>query len=58
MAVFAEADAPLRARNVCEVMDLDLMPNNINNVRIKLKRLTGRGIQAETEPGLFTRPRP
>lgn len=58
MAVFAEASTPLRARNVCEVMDLDLLPNNINNVRIKLKRLTGRGILAETEPGLFTRPRP
>ncbi|MDH6580814.1 hypothetical protein [Kitasatospora sp. MAP5-34] len=58
MAVLAEADAPLRARNVCEAIDLDLMPNNINNVRIKLKRLTGRGILAETEPGLFTRPRP
>jgi hypothetical protein len=58
MAVFAEADAPLRARNVCEAMDLELVPNNINNVRIKMKRLTGRGILAETEPGLFTRPRP
>ncbi|WP_405846582.1 hypothetical protein [Streptomyces sp. NBC_01518] len=58
MAVFAEADAPLRARNVCEAMDLDIVPNNVNNVRIKLKRLTGRGILDETEPGLFTRPRP
>jgi hypothetical protein len=58
MAVFAEADTPLRARNVCEAMDLDLVPNNINNVRIKLKRLTGRGILDETEQGLFTRPRP
>ncbi|MFD7055097.1 hypothetical protein ACFWBS_37960 [Streptomyces mirabilis] len=37
--VFAEADAPLRARNVCEAMDLNPAPNNIN-VRIKLKRLT------------------
>ncbi|WP_406465827.1 hypothetical protein OH768_13890 [Streptomyces sp. NBC_01622] len=44
MAVFAEADAPLRARNVFEAMDLDLVPNNINNVRIKLKRVTGHGI--------------
>ncbi|WP_406457190.1 hypothetical protein OH768_25165 [Streptomyces sp. NBC_01622] len=58
MVVFAEADAPLRARNVCEAMDLDLLPNNIDNVRIKLKRLTGRGILDETEQGLFTRPRP
>jgi hypothetical protein len=49
MAMFPEADAPLRARNVCEAMDLDLVPNNINNVRIKLKRLTGRGILDETE---------
>ncbi|MFJ6893810.1 hypothetical protein [Streptomyces hokutonensis] len=37
MAVFAEAEAnaPLRARNVCGAMDLDLVPNSINNVRIK-----------------------
>ncbi|MER5934958.1 hypothetical protein [Streptomyces sp. NPDC002054] len=58
MAVFAEADAPLRARNVCEAIDLNVAPNNINNVRIKLKRLTRRRILAQTEPGLFTRPRP
>jgi hypothetical protein len=58
MAVFAEADGPLRARGVCEAMDLDLAPNNINNVRIKLKRLTGRSILAEPEPGLFSLPRP
>jgi hypothetical protein len=58
MAVFAEADAPLRARNVCEAMDLDLVPNNINNVRIKPKLLTGRGTFDETEQGLLTRPRP
>ncbi|MGW4659522.1 hypothetical protein ACWEP2_35190 [Streptomyces sp. NPDC004279] len=58
LAPFAEADAPLRARNVCEAMDLNPAPNNINNVRIKLKRLTRRGILIETEPGLFTRPQP
>jgi hypothetical protein len=33
-------------------------PNNIDNVRLKLKRPADRGILAETEPGLFTRPRP
>jgi hypothetical protein len=58
MAVFAQADGPLRARGVCEAMDLDPAPNNINNVRLKLKRLTGRNIVAETEPGLFVLPRP
>lgn len=58
MAVFAAADAPLRARAVCEVMDLEIAPNNVNNVRLKLKRLADRGILTETEQGLFTLPRP
>ncbi|MGW1810833.1 hypothetical protein [Streptomyces sp. NPDC002078] len=58
MAVFAQADGPLRARGVCEAMNLDPAPNNINNVRLKLKRLTGRHILTEPEPGLFTLPCP
>ncbi|MFI9780441.1 hypothetical protein ACIHCV_38165 [Streptomyces sp. NPDC051956] len=58
MAVFAAADAPLRARAVCEVMDLEIAPSNVNNVRLKLKRLVERGILIETEQGLFTQPRP
>ncbi|MFE9968813.1 transposase [Streptomyces sp. NPDC005525] len=58
MVVFTQADGPLRARGVCEAMDLDPAPNNINNVRLKLKRLAGRNILAETEPGLFALPRP
>lgn len=56
MAVFATADAPLRA--VCEAMDMEVAPNHINNVRLKLKRLAERGILVEAEHGLFTRPRP
>jgi hypothetical protein len=43
---------------VCEAMDLAVAPNNINNVRLKPKRLAGHGILTETEPGLFTQPRP
>lgn len=58
MAVFAAADTPLRARAVCEAMDLKLAPNNINNVRLKLKRLVERRILVETEQGVFTLPRP
>ncbi|MFE2216219.1 hypothetical protein ACFW93_30280 [Streptomyces canus] len=38
MAVFTAADHPLRARQVCEAMDVAVAPNNINNVRLKLKR--------------------
>ncbi|MET8539024.1 hypothetical protein ABZV67_47330 [Streptomyces sp. NPDC005065] len=58
MAVFTVADHPLRARQVCEAMDLTVAPNNINNVRLKLKGLADRGILTETEQGLFTQPRP
>ncbi|MFJ4633378.1 hypothetical protein [Streptomyces sp. NPDC088847] len=58
IVVFTQADGPLRARGVCEAMDLDPAPNNVNNVRLKLKRLTGRNILAETEPGLFALSRP
>ncbi|MEV7386136.1 hypothetical protein [Streptomyces sp. NPDC091215] len=57
MAVFAAADAPLRARAVCEAMDLEIAPNNVNNVRLKLKQLADRGILIEPEQGLFTQPR-
>ncbi|WP_406439398.1 hypothetical protein OHB14_11935 [Streptomyces sp. NBC_01613] len=57
-AVFAAADALLRARAVCEAMDVEFAPSNINNVRLMLKRLAERGILAETEQGLFTLPRP
>lgn len=57
MAVFAAVDAPLRARAVCEAMDLEIAPNNVNNIRLKLKRLVERGILTEPEQGLFTQPR-
>ncbi|WP_314249867.1 hypothetical protein [Streptomyces sp. DSM 40907] len=39
MAVLTAADHPLRARQVCEAMDLPVAPNNISNARLKLKRL-------------------
>ncbi|MFI9789162.1 hypothetical protein ACIHEI_37475, partial [Kitasatospora sp. NPDC051984] len=39
MAAFAAADTPLRARAVCEAIDLEIAPNTVNNVRLKLKRL-------------------
>ncbi|MFI7363352.1 hypothetical protein ACIBO4_14605 [Streptomyces sp. NPDC050149] len=58
VAVFATADHPLRTRQVCEAMDLTIAPNNVNNIRLKLKRLTGRGILVEIEQGLLTQPRP
>ena len=49
---------PLRARDLCVALDLPIVPKNTENIRSKLKRLVSRGILVETEPGLFTQPRP
>ncbi|MEV1179569.1 hypothetical protein [Nonomuraea sp. NPDC049784] len=58
LAVFGEVGGSLRARDLAMAMDLPLTQNAIQNVRAKLKRLASRGILVETEPGLFTQPRP
>jgi hypothetical protein len=39
-------------------MDVEIAHSNINNIRLKLKRLAERGILAETEQGLFALPPP
>ncbi|GAA3144187.1 hypothetical protein GCM10010466_39110 [Planomonospora alba] len=57
LTVFADADRPLRARDLCKALDLPIVAKNTENIRSELKRLVGRGILLETEPGLFTRPR-
>jgi hypothetical protein len=58
LTVFAGVGRPMRARDLCQVMDLPIVPKNTENIRTKLKRLVSRGILIETEPGLFTQPRP
>lgn len=58
LTVFADAGQPLRARDLCQALDLPIVSKNTENIRSKLKRLVSRGILAETEPGLFTQPRP
>ncbi|SCF96465.1 hypothetical protein GA0115259_105835 [Streptomyces sp. MnatMP-M17] len=37
---------------------MEIAPNNINNTRLQLRRVTEHGIPVETEQGLFTQPRP
>lgn len=37
---------------------MEIASHTINNTRLKLKRLTERGILVETGQGLFTQPRP
>jgi hypothetical protein len=58
LTIFADTGRPLRARDLCQAMDLPIVGTNTENIRSKLKRLVSPGILIETEPGLFTQPRP
>ena len=55
LAAFNEATCPLRARDVCEALDHELLPKNIEGTRAKLKRLVKLGILAEIDTGSFAR---
>jgi len=58
LTIFADTGQPLRARDLCQALDLPIVSKNTENIRSKLKRLVSRGILIETEPGLFAQPRP
>ena len=58
LTVLADTGTPMRARDICEALDLPILPKNTEGIRSKLKRLVTRGILTEPEPGLFTQPRP
>jgi hypothetical protein len=58
LTAFGDLQRPLRARDLCLALDLPIVPKNTESIRSKLKRLVSRGILIETEPGLFTQPRP
>ncbi|WP_221357742.1 hypothetical protein [Streptomyces beigongshangae] len=55
LGVFNETTGPLRARDVCEVLDHELLPKNIEGTRAKLKRLVKLGVLTEVVVGSFTR---
>ncbi|MFI5635741.1 hypothetical protein ACIA8E_41880 [Streptomyces sp. NPDC051664] len=55
LAVFNEATGPLRARDVCEALDHELLPKNIEGTRAKLKRLVKLDILTEDDAGSFAR---
>ncbi|MFK4543813.1 hypothetical protein RKD29_003409 [Streptomyces tendae] len=51
-----DADRSMRARDLCRALDLPILPKDTEGIRSKLKRLVGRGILDEPEPGLFAHP--
>ncbi|MGW4492311.1 hypothetical protein [Streptomyces sp. NPDC004376] len=55
LAVCNEATSPIRARDVCEALDHELLPKNIEGTRAKLKRLVKLGILTEIDTGSFSR---
>jgi hypothetical protein len=56
LTALADAGRPMRARDLCQALDLPILPKNTEGIRSKLKRLVSRGILIEPEPGLFARP--
>ncbi|MGW8359037.1 hypothetical protein ACWGK1_00455 [Streptomyces wedmorensis] len=49
------ATGPLRARDVCEALDHELLSKNIEGTRAKLKRLVKLDVFTEADAGSFTR---
>lgn len=60
LTALADAGRPIRARDLCQALDLPILPKNTEGIRSKLKRLVSRGIliepEPEPEPGPFARP--
>ncbi|WP_405974727.1 hypothetical protein OG496_43115 [Streptomyces sp. NBC_00988] len=56
LTALADAGRPMRARDLCQALDLPILPKNTEGIRAKLKRLVSRGILTEPETGLFARP--
>lgn len=56
LTALTDAGRPMRARDLCQALDLPILPKNTEGIRSKLKRLVTRGILTEPEPGLFTQP--
>ncbi|MGW4103088.1 hypothetical protein [Streptomyces sp. NPDC004976] len=55
LAVFNDAAGPLRARDICEALDFELLPKHVERTCAKMKRLVTLGVLAEAEPGTFSR---
>ncbi|MFF3956013.1 hypothetical protein ACFYY1_22680 [Streptomyces sp. NPDC001890] len=46
---------PLRARDICQALDFEFLPNHVERTRAKMKRLVTIGILTEVEPGTFSK---
>lgn len=53
LAVFTRTDGALRAKDLCAALNIGDQPRHTENMRAKLKRLVGRDLLTEPQPGLF-----
>jgi hypothetical protein len=53
-----DTDTGLRAKDLRHALHLDDQPNHVQTMRAKLKRLVGRDLLTEPEPGPFLLNRP
>jgi hypothetical protein len=53
LAVLTDAEAPMRSRDLCRILDTGFEPKTIEGMRRKLKRLVSNAIATENEPGQF-----
>jgi hypothetical protein len=53
LAVFATAEHPLRAKDICQALGVGTTANHTESLRAKLKRLVARDALTEDRPGLF-----
>jgi hypothetical protein len=58
LAVLTRTDTGLRAKDLCHALHLDDQSRHVETMRAKLKRLVGRDLLTEPEPGLFIIKRP
>ncbi|RPE46989.1 hypothetical protein EDD90_10398 [Streptomyces sp. Ag109_O5-1] len=55
LAVFNATTGPLRARDICQALDFELLPKYVERTRAKMKRLVTIGILIEAELGTFSK---
>jgi hypothetical protein len=58
LAVLTRTDTGLRAKDLCHALHLDDQSGHVEVTRAKLKRLVGRDLLTEPEPGLLIANRP
>ncbi|MFE6668208.1 hypothetical protein ACFVFH_32215 [Streptomyces sp. NPDC057697] len=55
LSVFNDTTGPLRARDICQALDFELLPKHVECTRAKMKCLVTLGILTGAEPGTFSK---